>query len=130
MRILYLDDSGKIHPNDSTAVAVFAGFSVDENRWHRLIRQITGAKAKHLPARGNDDPNAWEVKSGDFLPLNSWLRAKNRRFCFEIVDILERNACKIYCVSLEKSKAKDDLSEEKFIPLCLSRLISKFYDEL
>jgi hypothetical protein len=61
MRILYLDDSGKIHPHDPAKVVVFAGFSVDEDSWHQLIRQIAGAKATSFPNRGN--PNEWEIKS-------------------------------------------------------------------
>ena len=49
MQLLYLDDSGKIHPNEKdTKVAVFAGFTVDEGNWHRLVRQVSGAKAKVL----------------------------------------------------------------------------------
>lgn len=126
MQLLYLDDSGKVHPNDSAMVAVFAGFSVDEGRWHSLIRQISGAKAHWLPARGK--PHEWEIKSADFLTTNNWLRAKKRHFCFELTNILQRNGCRVFSISLEKSKVKDPLLEEKFVPIMLCRLISKFND--
>ena len=128
MRILYLDDSGKIHPNDPAKVVVFAGFSVDEESWHRLIRQIAGAKSGGFPNRGN--PNDWEIKSTDYLDPNSWKRAKNRQFCFAIPKILRSNGCFVYAVSLEKAKANDRLVEEKFIPLAFQRMIAKFNDEI
>ena len=128
MQILYLDDSGKVHSNDTSSVAVFAGFSIDEERWHPLIRQITGAKAKFFPNRGK--PHEWEVKSADYLTINNWLRAKKRRFCFELASILHRNQCRVYSISLEKAKANDALEEEKFVPIMLRRLISKFDDYL
>ncbi len=128
MRILYLDDSGKIHPNDPAKVVVFAGFSVDEESWHRLIRQIAGAKSGSFPNRGN--PNDWEIKTTDYLDPNSWKRAKNRQFCFAIPKILRSNGCFVYAVSLEKAKANDTLVEEKFIPLAFQRMIAKFNDEI
>ncbi len=128
MHILYLDDSGKIHPNDPAKVAVFAGFAVAEDNWHRLVRQLNGAKSSHFPARGK--PNDWEVKSDDFLTTNNWLRAKKRNFCFELVSILDRNGCKVYSMSLEKAKAKDPLEEDKFVPLMIQRLIGRYHDQL
>ena len=125
--MLYLDDSGKVHPNDGAKVAVFAGFSVDEEHWHRLVRQIAGAKGSYFPQRGK--PHEWEVKSEDYLTVNNWQRAKKRNFCFELVNILKRNRCSVYSVSLEKAKAKDELLEDKFVPLMLRRLIAKFHDQ-
>jgi hypothetical protein len=128
MYLLYLDDSGKIHPNDTTTdVVTFGGFAIHESNWHRLNRQINGAKSKLLPTRGTGDPNSWEVKSIDFLTVNSWQRAKNRRFCKEIANILQRNSCIVYAVSLDKRNAKDQLLEEKFVPLMLQRLSTVFY---
>lgn len=56
MHILYIDDSGKIHSNNSDNVAVFAGFSVPEDRWHKLVRQVNGVKASIYPARGEVSP--------------------------------------------------------------------------
>ncbi len=128
MRILYLDDSGKIHPHDSSRVVVFAGFSVDEGDWHRVLRQISGAKANFFRPRGN--PNSWEIKSVDFLTPNNWRRAYKRRFCFEIAGILGRNGCHVYMVSMEKARAVDALDEAKFLPLALQRLIAKFNNEV
>ncbi|MFO0938696.1 MAG: hypothetical protein U0798_19510, partial [Gemmataceae bacterium] len=95
MKILYLDDSGKVHGNDPSKVAVFSGFSVDMEKWHRINRQIAGAKAKLMPGRAAGDPNKWEIKSGDFLTVEAWNRAKNRKFCMELASILSRNQCKI-----------------------------------
>jgi hypothetical protein len=130
MHLLYLDDSGKVHPNDPAKVAVFAGFSVDEHKWHDLVRQISGAKARFFPKRASGIPHDWELKSEDFLTLNSWQRAKNRNFCIELTEILARNGCKVYAVTLEKAKAKDPLEEQKFVPLMLQRLIRRFHDQV
>lgn len=129
--MLYLDDSGKIHPNETdTKVAVFAGFTVDEENWHRLVRQVSGAKVKFIPHRGGGNPNLWEIKSEDFLTPNNWLRAKKRNLCFELVSILERNNCRVYSLSMEKAKAIDPLDERKFIPLMIQRIVSKYHDQL
>ena len=128
MRILYLDDSGKLHPNDTSKFVVFGGISVDEGNWHKLVRQINGAKAAFFAKRGN--PNDWETKSTDCLTNNAWNRSNIRRFCFEIVRILQRNGCHVYVVSIEKAKIAGLAHEEKFIPLAFQRLIAKFFDEI
>jgi len=127
MRILYLDDSGKIHPHDPSTVVVFGGFSVDEGDWHRLIRQISGAKGNFFERR---KPRDWEIKSGDFLSRNDWKRGFKRRFCSEIARILRDNHCSVYAVSMDKARAHDALHEAKFVPLALQALIAKFYEEL
>ncbi|MBS0210713.1 MAG: DUF3800 domain-containing protein [Planctomycetes bacterium] len=128
MRILYLDDSGKIHPNDPTSVVVFGGFSIDESNWHRLVRQLNGAKAAFFSNRGN--PNDWEIKSSDFLTRNNWNRAKKRQFCHEVASILRRNGCHVYVVSMNKSNATPPLQEPRFVPLAFQRLAAKFHEEV
>ena len=127
MRILYLDDSGKIHPNDPTRFAVLAGFSVDESRWHALSRQIAGAKGKFFPGRG---PHEWEVKSTDFLTSNAWKRKKRRDLCDELMNILRKNDCHTYVVYAEKAKNQRNLSAEALVPLQVQRLLIKFHAEL
>lgn len=127
MQILYLDDSGKVHPNDPAKVAAFAGFSVREDRWHKLLRQISGAKAGYAPKR---KPHEWEVKSDDFLTPNNWTRAKKRNFCFELASILQRNHCRVHAITLEKAKTNDALTEEKFVPIMLQRLVGKFHHQV
>lgn len=107
MQILYLDDSGKVHPNDPAKVAAFAGFSVREDRWHKLLRQVSGLKGKFAQAR---KPHEWEVKSDAFLTPNNWQRAKKRNFCFELASILRRNSCRVHVITLEKAKANDALT--------------------
>ena len=130
MHLLYLDDSGKIHVNDPCKMAVIAGFSVPVTNWHRLVRQINGAKGKLLPTRADGNPNAWEIKSGDFVDVKKWHRAKNRNLCFELVKILERNDCHVYSISLEKSKATGTLDVNKFAPLMIQRLATCFLDQV
>ncbi|MBL8864793.1 MAG: DUF3800 domain-containing protein [Planctomycetia bacterium] len=127
MQILYIDDSGKVHPNDPAKVAVFAGFSVREDRWHKLIRQISGLKGHFAPKR---KPHEWEIKSEYFLTPDKWQRAKNRKFCFELVSILKRNDCRVHAITLEKAKANDQLTEEKFVPIMLQRLVGKFHHQV
>ena len=127
MQILYLDDSGKVHPNDPAKVAAFAGFSVREDRWHKLIRQISGLKSHFAPKR---KPHEWEIKSQDFLTPDNWNRSKKRNFCFELAHILGRNGCRVHAITLEKSKATDALTEEKFVPMMLQRLIGKFHHQV
>lgn len=128
MRILYLDDSGKIHAHDASKVVVFAGFSIDESAWHAVLRQITGAKANFFASRGN--PHSWEIKSTDFLTKNNWNRAYKRRFCFELPNILKKNGCHVYVASMEKANAVGSLDESKFVPLAFQRLVAKFHHEI
>ncbi len=128
MRFLYLDDSGKIHANHDSKFAVFAGFSVDEGRWHPLVRQLNGAKAAFFPARPK--PYDWEVKSTDFLTANAWNRSRRRGLCDEFARILERNGCHVYAIAMEKAQAVGALDEAKFVPLAFQRLIAKFNDEI
>lgn len=130
MHILYLDDSGKIHPNAHGNVAVFAGFSIPEDRWHKFVRQVNGMKASIYPNRGDGKPNSWELKSADFLTVNSWQRAKARKLCFELARSLYANNCYVYSISPDKRKVTDALVEEKFVPLMLQRLISYFHDQV
>ena len=61
---------------------------------------------------------------------NNWQRAKKRNFCLELAGILRRNGCHVYCLSLEKVKAKDPLDPDKFVPLMLRRAVTKFSDEV
>ena len=128
MRILYLDDSGKPHPNHPSRVVAFAGISVDESQWHDLVRQITGAKGKYFPKRGK--PVEWELKTKDFLTPNAWKRANNRRFCNEVAEILRKNNCHVYAVYFEKAASKGPLKEDWAVPLSFQRLAEKFECEL
>ena len=128
MKFLYLDDSGKIHPKDPAKFFVLAGFSVDESRWHPLVRQINGVKTQLFPDNGK--PYDWEVKGTSYLTANAWKRGTRRHLCFEVVKILRKNACYVYGISIEKAKANDDLDETKFFPLAFQRLVAKFNAEV
>ena len=128
MRILYLDDSGKIHANHDSTVAVFGGFSIDEGVWHRFVKQVNGAKAYFYPMKPK--PYEWEIKSTDFLTANAWKPKARRGLCSEVVRILRRNDCRVYAVTMEKSKAVDTLEESKFVPLAFQRLVAKFNAEV
>jgi hypothetical protein len=128
MKFLYLDDSGKIHSNDSSKYFVLGGFSVDEGNWHKVVRQVSGAKSHFFRARGR--PHEWEMKNTDFLTANAWNRSRNRGLCFEICTILKRNQCRVFVASLEKARANDALDEAKFFPLAFQRLVAKFNAEV
>jgi hypothetical protein len=130
MRFLYLDDSGKTDPNHPSKYVVYAGLSVDEANWATLHRQITGAKAAHFPLRARGRPNAWELKTKDFLTPNAWKRKRNREFCYELVRILRRLDCSVYAVIAEKTRAGRRLSETWLIPLMYQRMTAKFIDEV
>ncbi len=129
MRFLYLDDSGKTHQNHSSRFVVYAGVSFDHSEWHTLNKRITGAKAKFFPSRASGRPNAWELKTVDFLVRNSWQRKKKREFCYELVSILGRSSCSVYAVAAEKARADKPLGEDWLVPLMYQRLITKLVDE-
>lgn len=130
MRILYLDDSGKLHPNDSSTFVTFGGFSIDETQWHRFVKQVSGAKAAFFPNREHGNPNIWEIKSLDFLRPKNLKRSVNRKFFEELTRILSRCHCHVYGVRIPKSKLKLPISEERYVPLAFQKLIAKFYEEI
>jgi hypothetical protein len=128
MRFLYISNSGNPNPQHPSRYVVFGGFSVDESNWTKIVRQLAGAKARHYPKRGN--PNNWKVKSADYITRNAWNRSNNRRFCFEVADILSRNDCTVYAVYLDKSKARSPLKRKSIVPKCVQVLATKFTAEL
>ncbi len=128
MRILYLDDSGKTNPSHPSGAVAYAGFSVDDSRWHDVVRCVTAAKRRFFPKRGR--PTDWELKSKDFLTPNAWNRANNRSFCFELADILDRHDCRVYAVYFSKAAPSRPLAEDWVVPLCFQRLAEKFACEL
>jgi hypothetical protein len=130
VRFLYLDDSGKTDPKHASQFVVYAGLSVDESEWTPLHRRITGAKARYFPLRAGGRPNAWELKSKDFLTPNAWKRKRNREFCYELVRILRQSDCAIYAVGAEKARAARPLDETWLVPLIYQRLTAKFLDEV
>lgn len=127
MRYLFLDDSGKVHPNDSSKFAVFGGFSLDESRWHAVVRQVAGAKARLHPAR---NPHEWEIKGTDVLAKDGYKKARNRELCAEVLEVIRRNDGRTYVVFLEKAKAANGLDEQRLVPLCFHRLLAQFLVEL
>jgi len=124
MRMLYLDDSGKAHPNDSSRFLVYAGISVAAANWADLHRRITGLKAATFPDRGN--PNEWELKSKDFVLENAWARRKNRDFCLQLARVLGECECSVYVVAAEKSRAQRPSRDRWLVPLMFQRLLAKF----
>ena len=124
MRVLYLDDSGKAHPNDSSRFVVYAGISLDASSWAELHRRVTGLKAAVFSGRGN--PNDWELKSKDFLLPNTWARARNRYFCKQLACILGECECTVYVAAAEKRRAKRPPRDEWLVPLMFQRLLAKF----
>lgn len=100
---------------------------MEKANWHRVNRQINGAKSNIFPNRNDGNPHAWEVKSNDMISAKGWQRAKNRKFCLSHVSILKNNGCYVFSVSLDKRKVRDELSDVKFAPLMMQRLIERFY---
>lgn len=130
MRLLYLDDSGKTDPKHLSRFVVFAGLSFDDRDWHTINKRITGAKAKFFPTRASGRPNAWELKTADFLRPNPWKRKKNRDFCYELTSILRRSSCSVYAIAAEKAKSNTPLNETWLVPLMFQRAVAKLIDEV
>jgi hypothetical protein len=129
MRLLYLDDSGKLHPNDSSTFVTFGGFSIDESQWHPFVRRVSGAKRAFFPNRDGGNPNLWEIKSTDFLKPSNIKKKVYQRFFDELLRILKQSGCRAYGVRIPKDKLIPPVIEEKYIPLAFQRLIAKFYAE-
>jgi len=128
VRYLYLDDSGKTHAAHPSKAVLFAGFSVSQSRWHPLVRDVTGAKARFFPSRGH--PARWEMKGADLASPGSWGRNPHRDLCFEIANILGRNDCRVYSVGFIKANSNRRLQEPWIVPLCFQVIAAKFACEL
>lgn len=126
-RVLYLDDSGKPHPSDSTGAVVIAGFSIPSAESQTLHRRIAGAKSHFFGQRG--DPSGWEIKSSKMIPRR-WRRStRYRNFVDEVLRILGTLDCTVYSVSIEKRNMAHQMKLSTTMPLQLQVLIRHFTRE-
>ncbi len=123
-RILFLDDSGKPDAAHASLAVVIAGFAIDADVYPVLSRRILGAKKAHFPNRGV--PAAWEIKSTDIIKPNPWKRAKNRKFCAEVVRLLRTMGATCYSVTLDKTKMHHPMALATSMPLQLQALVEHF----
>lgn len=123
-RILFLDDSGKPAAAHASLAVAIAGFAIDADVYPVLSRRILGAKKAHFPNRGV--PAAWEIKSTDIIKPNPWKRAKNRKFCAEVVRLLRTMGATCYSVTLDKTKMNHRMTLATSMPLQLQALVEHF----
>ena len=60
-RVLFLDDSGKPSPLDTTKAVVIGGLSIPSENVRALDRMVAGAKSRFYPGRSN--PGEWKLKA-------------------------------------------------------------------
>ena len=125
MRFLYLDDSGKAHPNDSNSHVVFGGFSVDESQYHNLIRRLNGTKMSYFKNRGT--PADWEVKNTQILRKANWKKKRVQDFVNTIIHILADCGCQVFSASVEKAASRKPIKEDWILPLIIQRLMAQFH---
>ncbi len=123
-RILFLDDSGKPEAAHASLAVVMAGFAIDAEVYPVLSRCILGAKKAYFPNRGV--PAAWEIKSTDIIKPNPWKRAKNRKFCAEVIRLLKTMGTTCYSVTLDKTKLHHPMTLATSMPLQLQALVEHF----
>jgi hypothetical protein len=126
-RILYIDDSGKPEQQHSSRAVVLAGFAIDAEEYPKLSRRILGAKGRFFGGRGL--PQKWEIKSPEIIKPNPWKRAKNRRFCEEIVRLLGTSGATTYSVTIDKTVMKHAMTLSTSMPLQMQILAEHFAAE-
>ena len=126
-RVLYLDDSGKPHPGDSTGAVVIAGFSVPSEEAQTLHRRIAGAKSHFFHQLG--DPSGWEMKSSKMMRRRRLRSTRYRNFVDEVLRILGTLDCTVYSVSIEKRNMAHQMKLSTTMPLQLQVLIRHFARE-
>ena len=123
-RVLFLDDSGKPSPRDTTKAVVIGGFSIPSENVRALDRMVAGAKSRFYPSLG--DPGKWELKAKRTITPNPWKRSKNRRFVTEIMRILGQLDCTVYTVSIDKHLLHHHMTLDRTMPLQLQVLVEHF----
>lgn len=126
-RVLYLDDSGKPHPRDSSRAVVIAGFSIPSENAQVLHRRIAGAKSRFFHQRG--DPSKWEIKASKMNRRRRRKSTKFRRFLDEVLRILASLDCTVYSVSIDKRNMTHQMKLSTTMPLQLQVLIGHFTRE-
>jgi hypothetical protein len=71
-----------------------------------LAGVLVGPDAKKFfyPSRGL--PQRWELKSAEIIKPGPWKRAKNRRFCDELVRLLTTMGATTYAATIDKNNMK------------------------
>jgi hypothetical protein len=126
-RILYVDDSGKPDAGHASKAVVLAGFAIDAEEYPTFSRRILGAKKAFHPARGL--PQAWEIKSSDMIKPNPWNRAKNRKFCAEVLRLIKTSGGTAYSVTIVKANMNHAMTLATTTPLQLQALAEHFAAE-
>lgn len=123
-RVLFLDDSGKPSPRDTTKAVVIGGFSIPSENVRALDRMVAGAKSRFYPGRGN--PGEWELKAKRTITPDPWKRSKNRAFVTEIMRILGQLDCTVYTVSIDKRRLHHHMTLARTMPLQFQVLVEHF----
>lgn len=126
-RVLYLDDSGKPHPRDTTRAVVIAGFSIPSEHVRILHSRIAGAKSRFFPRMG--DPSQWEIKASKLNRPRRRRSVKVRGFVDEVLRILGALDCTVYSVSIDKRHMAHEMKLSTTMPLQLQVLIEHFTHE-
>ena len=125
-RVLFLDDSGKPSPRDTTEAVVIGGFSIPSAKVPALDRMVAGAKSRFYPDQSRGNPGKWELKARRIITPDAWQRSKNHLFVTEVMRILGQLDCTVYTVSIDKRRMYHDMTLEKTMPLQLQALIEHF----
>ena len=123
-RVLFLDDSGKPSPRDTTKAVVIGGFSIPSENVRALDRMVAGAKSRFYPGRGN--PGERELKAKRTITPDPWKRSKNRAFVTEIMRILGQLDCTVYTVSIDKRRLHHHMTLARTMPLQFQVLVEHF----
>ncbi len=126
-RILYIDDSGKPEQQHASRAVALAGFAINSEDYGTLARRVLGAKKTFYPGRGL--PHRWEIKSHEIIKPNPFKRAKNRRFCDEIVRLLTAMGATTYSATIDKKIMKHPMRLSTSMPLQLQILAEHFAAE-
>ena len=127
MRILYIDDSGKPEQQHASRAVVLGGFAINAEDYGTFSRRILGAKKFFYPKRGL--PQRWEIKSAEIVKPSPWKRAKNRRFCDELVRLLTTMGATTYAATIDKNNMKHAMTLATSMPLQLQILAEHFAAE-
>jgi hypothetical protein len=106
---------------------VLAGFAINAEDYPTVSRRILGAKGRFYPRRGQ--PHAWEIKSEEIIKPNPWKRAKNRKFCDEVVRVLSGVGATTYAITMDKTRMKHPMTLKTSTPLHLQILAEHFAAE-
>lgn len=134
MFFLYIDESGKPAPTDSSPIFCLAGIAFHVDSWNTVNTDYLNTKNRFFSV-----PTYEEVKASNILNFPNKDNRRNIRFVHNVLDIALKRRPRIFSVALYKNefyssykaiKGRDFDHKGRALPMCLKKLILSYHSYL